>query len=186
MDVLMETNTAGLGITHTNAQGGILNRRLLERVRTKIVISRPDPSAPKRLRIECDKSDDKLPAPLGAAFTDTAVEYDRNPPSSPETPRGRKPSSSPGMAEFLETFLQAGPAPVVEIVKAARDKGLLKAPTNDAPKPSISPLYNARGWFERSHPEKLIDEFSLSTASGGQLKHWAIVDKPEPASRGGT
>jgi hypothetical protein len=192
MDILMETDTAGIGIAHTNAQGGVLNLRMLERVRTKIVISRPDPEAPKRLRIECDKSDEKLPPAIGAEFTDTAVLYDHNPPSTPIAAlRGRKATTSPGLAQFLEDFLQPGPAAVVDIVKAARDQGLLKSPTDEKPTPSISPLYDARKWYERAHQDKIIDEFlapsskrpvgkgKLIASSAQDLKHWQIIDKPD-------
>src|SRR5262249_23770061 len=47
MDVLMETNQAGLGLTHTNREGGVLNRRFLERCRIQIRVSRPDPDHPE-------------------------------------------------------------------------------------------------------------------------------------------
>jgi hypothetical protein len=186
MDLLMDTNTAGVGITHTNAQGGVLNRRLLERLRTKVVISRPDPGQPSRLRIECDKSEDKLPPPLGAEFTDTAVVYDYTPPGAPAAPaRGRKPTTSPGIADFLWTFLEAGPAPVMDIIQAARDRGLLKSQTQQEPKPSLSPLYDARGWITRLHPGKKIGEFSATTERGKTLKHWEIIeassDEPQDA-----
>ena len=145
MDVLMMTGCPGLGLTHTNKEGGVLNRRFLERCRVKIEITRPDASCKERLRIEVTKSDDKYPPPIGAVFTDTGVTYDKQPPEVPEAPRrGRKPSTSPGLAVFLWEYLQAGPAFVADIVNAARDKGLLKAPTTQEPKPSISPLYDAR------------------------------------------
>jgi hypothetical protein len=68
----------------------------------------------------------------------------------------------------------------VDIVRAAQDKGLLKAPTTENPKPSISPLYGARDWIERSHPGKEVNEFTATTPGGTVLKHWQIVDKPTP------
>jgi hypothetical protein len=177
LQVLEETNSTGVGIAHRNAQGGMLNRRLTERFRTVIELTNPDPDQPKKLRIEVTKSDDKHPPAIGAEFTDTAITYDHNPPEAPEpAPRGRKPSTSPGIGEFLWEFLQAGPAAVVSIVQAARDKRLLKQPTDDAPKPSISPLYDARVWIPRLHPGKQIHEFEVVTERGKNLKHWEIID----------
>jgi hypothetical protein len=185
MDVLMEKKTAGIGITHTNTQGGILNRRMLERVRTKIEITRPDPEQAERMKIECTKTDFKKPPALGAEIVDNKVVYDHSPPEVPApVPRGRKPSTSPGLAEFLWQFLEPKPAAVVDIVKAARDKGLLKSPTAETPKPSISPLYDARDWVERLHPGKTIEESSATTDAGKTLKFWGIVDKPAPEEGG--
>ena len=155
MDVLMETGCPGLGLTHTNNEGGVLNKRFLERCRVRIDITRPDPACKERLRLEVTKSDDKYPPALGATFTDTAVIYDTKPPEAPEAPkRGRKPTTSPGLAEFLcGNTCKPAPAYMVDIVKAARDKGLLKSPTDqEEPKPSISPLYDARDWVARQHP----------------------------------
>jgi hypothetical protein len=183
MDVLMQSGCPCLGLTHTNREGGVLNRRFLERCRVKIEVTRPNPAVPERLRIEVTKSDDKMPPPLGALFTDSGIVYDANPPQAPDAPqRGRKPTTSPGLAEFLWEFLQVGPAFVVDIVRAARDKGLLKAPTHQEPKPSISPLYDARRWVSRSHPGKVINELEMETGKGKTLKAWQIVDQQQAMS----
>jgi hypothetical protein len=177
MDVLMESGCACLGLTHTNNEGGVLNKRFLERCRVRIDVTRPDPSCKDRLRLEVTKSDDKTPPPLGATFTDTAVVYDTRPPEAPEAPRrGPKPTAAPGLAEFLWEYLQAGPSPMVDIVNAARDKGLLKSPTTQEPKPSISPLYNAKEWVGRQHPGKVIDQFEQVSPKGKKLQTWKIID----------
>ncbi len=178
MDVLMQTGCACLALTHTNREGGILNRRFLERCRVKIEITRPDPVFKDRLRIEVTKSDDIFPPALGATFTDTGVAYDAKPPEAPAAPqRGRKPTTSPGLAEFLWEYLQTGPAFVCDIVRAAQDKGLLKAPTAQEPKPSISSLYDAKGWVARSHPGKIVHQFEMATERGKMLKAWKIEDE---------
>jgi len=184
----MQTACPCLGLTHTNKEGGILNRRLLERCRVKIEITRPDPSCKERLRLEVTKSDDKYPPPLGAIFTDNGVTYDASPPQAPEPlQRGRKPTTSPGLAEFLWEYLLTGPALVVEIVNAARDKGVLKAPTSQDPKPSISPLYDAKRWIARSHPGKIVHEFESTSVKGKTLKTWEIADgQAQPATAVGT
>jgi hypothetical protein len=86
-------------------------------------------------------------------------------------------TASPGLAEFLWEYLQTSPAFVMDIINAARDKGLLKAPTDQEPKPSISPLYNARDWVARQHPGKVIDDFEMVAGKGKMLKAWRIADQ---------
>jgi AAA domain/Bifunctional DNA primase/polymerase, N-terminal len=187
MDVLMDSGCACLGLTHTNNEGGVLNKRFLERCRVRIDISRPDPDCKERLRVEVTKSDDKIPPARGATFTDTAVVYDTKPPESPPAPkRGRKPTTSPGLAEFLWKYLQPRPAFVMDIVKAARDERLLKSPTTEEPVASISPLYYARDWVARQHPGKIVDEFEMPTTKGKMLKAWQIIDTPLSKQPGGT
>ena len=65
---------------------------------------------------------------------------------------------------------------MVDIVKAARDKGLLKAPTDQEPKPSISPLYDAKDWVARQHPGKIINQMEMDAPRGRKLKAWEIAD----------
>jgi hypothetical protein len=179
MNVLTETSAAALGLAHTNREGVVLNRRLLERCRSEITISKPDPDHPEQLRIEITKTDDKSPPAIGAVHTDTGITYTSTPPQAPATaPRGRPARTSPGLADFLLEFLQPGPSPVVDIVRAARDKGLLKQPSDKEPTVSISPLYDAKKWVERLHPNKQIREFLVETENGKKLKHWEIIDKP--------
>jgi hypothetical protein len=69
-------------------------------------------------------------------------------------------------------------------VKAARDKGLLKSPKTQEPKPSISSLYDARGWVARLHPGKIVHEFETTTDKGKTLKTWEIADEnKQPATQ---
>jgi AAA domain len=185
MDVLMDTHCAGLGLTHTNNEGGVLNKRYLERCRVRVDVTRPDPNSKERLRVEVTKSDDKTPPPLGAVFNDTGIAYDTKPPETPDAPRrGPKATAAPGLAEFLWEYLQTGPAPIVDIVNAARDKGLLKSPTTQEPKPSISPLYAARDWVARQHPGKTVDQFEQVSPKGKKLQTWQIIDAAIPREPG--
>lgn len=183
MGVLAETQAACLALTHLNASGEILNRRLRERVRTEIKLSRPDPAQKDRLRLEVVKSDDRRPDPLGMTFHDASITYDSNPPTAPDQKpaRGPKPTKAPGLAEWLWLFLQAGPAAIVDIVEAGRDAGLLKPPTADCPKPSISPLYAARDTIARLHPGWRVDELVTESARGKALKHWRLAREDEAA-----
>lgn len=110
MDLVMETSIGALGLTHTNKEGGVLNRRFLERCRIQIMLSKPDPNQPNKLRVEVEKTDDIKPPALGATFTDSGVTYDQDAPVAAEgAARGRKPSTSPGLAQFLLEYLGTAP-----------------------------------------------------------------------------
>lgn len=102
-------------ITHFNAGGIFLGRRVLEKVRTAIQISRPDPATEKR-RLEVHKTFDKVPLALGVVMADIGNEYDDQPPEKleEETSRiGGKPGPVPARLEaasaWLRDQLQAGP-----------------------------------------------------------------------------
>jgi hypothetical protein len=178
MDVLMETKQAGIGITHVNREGELLNRRFLERCRIKIKITRPDPTRHHALRIEVDKSDDKIPPPIGAILSEKEITYDLSPPTEPEVAKGRKASTSPGIADWLWTILQPGPMRLAEIIRAGQDQKLLAAPTAETPKPSTTPLYRAREWIARYHPGKCVEEVEVEDDRGRLRKHWQISDAP--------
>ncbi len=180
MDVLADTGLPCLALFHLNKEGELLNRRALERVRVKIDITIPDPATPSALRIEVAKTDDKRPPAIGAVMHDDRVEYDLSPPETAELPstRGRKPSSSVGLANFLREFLAERPAAVMDIINAARDAGLLKVPSPKDPKPSISPLYDARDWLERQGVT--IEDMQIPRGIGRSLKAWGIGTRGAP------
>lgn len=177
MGVMAETKTACLALTHVSREGTILNRRLAERTRVVIKLTQPDPNQKNRLKIAVDKSDDRKPAPLGLTFTDGRNEYDDRPPEPPQhgTP-GPKTAKTAGMAEWLWSYLQSGPAPMVDIINAARDAELLKLPTAKEPKPSITSLYDAMRRIPRLYPGHEIEQFSCRTERGKELQHWKIVE----------
>jgi hypothetical protein len=187
MGVMAETRTACLALTHTNKDGESLNRRLRERCRVEIKLSAPDEALPNRLRLEVDKTDDRKPPPLGITMGDV-VAYDYAPPSAPSGlgRRGPEPRKTTGAAEWLWSYLQPGPAPVVEIVNAAREAGLLKSPTAGCPRPSLTTLYDARKRIARLHPGHDVDEFEATTRKGKPLKHWTIVKPADAAAEGGS
>jgi hypothetical protein len=82
-------------LTHLNAGGKILGRRVLEKVRVAIQMSQPDPGDQRR-RLWVSKSFSRRPAPLGMTMADGGCEYDDSPPADPEE-AGQAPSApAPG------------------------------------------------------------------------------------------
>ncbi len=73
--------TSILCLTHLNATGQFLGRRVLEKVRVAIRMEQPDPNSDKR-RMEVTKSNSKRPAALGVTMGDSSNEYDNDPPAS--------------------------------------------------------------------------------------------------------
>jgi hypothetical protein len=73
--------TAVLCLTHLNADGQFLGRRVLEKVRVAIRMEQPDESNERR-RLEVVKSNAKRPPALGVTMGDCGNEYDSNPPQS--------------------------------------------------------------------------------------------------------
>jgi hypothetical protein len=75
--------TAILCLTHLNADGHFLGRRVLEKVRVAIRMEQPDESNDRR-RLEVVKSNAKRPPALGVTMGDLGNEYDTNPPQRME------------------------------------------------------------------------------------------------------
>jgi hypothetical protein len=178
LDLLARTMQAALPLTHTNANGTPLNRRISERCRLEIKISAPDPEDPGNLRLEVNKTDDKKPPALGLIHRDDGVEYSFTPPEAPAAPgRGRKATTSPGVAEFIWDYLQNGEGvPVVQIIDAARDKEVIPPPTAENARRGISNLYDAmRKFLPRFHPGWKVLEYEVETPRGKSLKHWRLV-----------
>lgn len=181
------TGVAVLALTHLNKEGEVLNRRITERARAVLKLTCPDPDGqPNRRRFWVDKTAVKKPPALGLTMADSGNEYDDAPPEAKPKeakPTGPPPARSTGRAEWLWSFLGKGPFTVTGIVDAARDAGLLKAPTEKDPKPSISPLYAAKEAIPRIHPGWRIEQFEADV-DGRSRKHWRLAsdDEYEPES----
>jgi hypothetical protein len=99
--------TAILCLTHLNADGHFLGRRILEKVRVAIRMEQPDLQNDKR-RLEIRKSNSKRPAPLGLIMGDFGNEYDHEPPGdSPQ--KGPIPIRVTEAADWLKDILTSGP-----------------------------------------------------------------------------
>jgi hypothetical protein len=110
-----------LCLTHLNAGGGFLGRRVLEKVRVAIRMEQPDPATEKR-RLEIAKSNSKKPVALGLTMTDHGNEYDADPPHRPE--EAAKPH--PRLVEccdWLREQLRLGSKRVSHVRKQAETAG---------------------------------------------------------------
>jgi hypothetical protein len=119
---------AVLCLTHLNAGGGFLGRRVLEKVRVAIRLEQPDPSTEKR-RLEVAKSNSKRPLALGLTMSDHGNDYDSDPPSAPQE-EGRPLSPTVRKAvEWLRERLTFGAAKVGSVLgdggNAGHSKGAL-------------------------------------------------------------
>lgn len=93
-----------LCLTHLNAAGKFLGRRVLEKVRVALRMDKPDPKDARRA-LEVVKTNSKKPASLGVTMGDGGNEYDDSPPIAPEP-------SEPGMAGYASGRSGAGRPPV--------------------------------------------------------------------------
>jgi hypothetical protein len=104
--------TAVLCLTHLNADGQFLGRRVLEKVRVAIRMEWPDESNDRR-RLEVVKSNAKRPPALGVTMGDFGNEYDTNPPASADVAEPRKPGPPPEKLQeaiaWLCEWLAQGP-----------------------------------------------------------------------------
>ena len=107
-----------LCLTHLNAGGAFLGRRVLEKVRVALRMEQPDETCERR-RLEVHKSNSKRPEALGLTMGDAGNEYDDNPPAraieegSPAPGGRRRPRGVPPKvrecADWLKDHLSSGP-----------------------------------------------------------------------------
>jgi hypothetical protein len=98
-------------LTHLNADGKFLGRRVLEKVRVALRMERPDPGEERR-RIEVHKSNSKKPAALGVTMGDVGNDYDHEPPEAPADEPGTGasgPSKTGKAVAWLRDYLSRGP-----------------------------------------------------------------------------
>lgn len=108
--------TAILCLTHLNASGQFLGRRVLEKVRLAIRMEQPDPDVNRR-RVEVHKTNSKKPSALGLTMGDTQNDYDVNPPDKVEgmgdggsgpKKRGPLPVKIQECGAWLKVLLETG------------------------------------------------------------------------------
>ena len=98
--------TALMALTHLNANGKVLGRRALEKVRTCVRLSGDEDKASPRRRLEVTKSNSLKPAALGLTMSETGNEYDDSPPPSPEDQATGAQESRKG-DDAADTFAKA-------------------------------------------------------------------------------
>lgn len=127
---------AFLCLTHLNATGSFLGRRVLEKVR--VALRMMQPPGEERRRLEVLKSNSKKPDALGLTMGDKGNDYDNNPPElptddEPGRKRGRPPAEVQQCADWLADQLQHGPRKVGITRNEAEESGF-----------SVGTLYNAK------------------------------------------
>jgi hypothetical protein len=149
--------TTVLALTHLNAGGKFLGRRILEKVRLAIKLERPDTSTEKR-SLEVAKSNSKRPATLGVTMGDGGNEYDHDPPRPPEegpsetSNASKAPSAVYSATSWLCERLKKGPAKVVEVRQEAAAEGITTGTLYRA-KQALGVIEARRGCLWWSLPE---------------------------------
>lgn len=114
-------NCAILCLTHLSANGGVLGRRAKEKVRSLIMMSKPDINDEKR-RLWVEKTNSRKPLPLGVTMGDLGNDYDDCPPDVAASPRAAASSKVLLAAQWLSEQLTAGPKRVSHLRTAAEAK----------------------------------------------------------------
>lgn len=114
-------------VTHLNAAGNPLGRRVMGQGRVVIKLENPDPEGqPNRRKLWVVKSNSLFPPPLGVTMGDTSNDYDTDPPVAPEEgprPRGRRPHLDADCA-WLSERLATGPKRVSHLRQEAEEAGI--------------------------------------------------------------
>jgi hypothetical protein len=118
-----------VGVTHLNADGKPIGRRIESSARVVSMMECPDPEGqPKRRKLYVRKSHSLYPSPLGVTMGDAGNDYDDAPPATPgQGPASKKNSRSQEVSDWLREYLAASPAKVQEVRDAAERKGISSA-----------------------------------------------------------
>jgi hypothetical protein len=111
-------------VTHLNAAGKPLGRRIMGQARLVMQLECPDPDKqPNRRKLYVVKSNSLYPPPLGVTMGDSGNEYDDQPPEPPATAPSRKAEKVQACKTWLEAALDVGPKRVNELRTAAEEVG---------------------------------------------------------------
>jgi hypothetical protein len=115
-------------VTHLNASGKPLGRRIMGQGRVVIQLEHPDPEGqPNRRKLHVVKSNSLFPPALGVTMQDDGNEYDLTPPEAvPEESSGRRerPAGAPfKVCQWLAEKLRHGPRRVSELRNDAESQG---------------------------------------------------------------
>lgn len=129
-------NVVILCLTHLNAGGKVLGRRVMEKVRQVWRLSAETVNDHTcRRRLEVIKSNNPYPGPMGVTMGDEGNEYDNDPPASPEDREKAGGGPTPATvecAEWLKGFLSEKPRRVAEAREAGESKGFSSKTIYDA------------------------------------------------------
>jgi hypothetical protein len=125
--VIQRQMSCMLGVTHLNADGKPLGRRIEGVGRVVMMLDRPDPEGqPNRRKLHVKKSHSLYPSPLGVTMGTNNNEYDNTPPIGAAAEPMCKPAKKSRLAEAVEwirEYLTPGPARVHEVRTAAEEAG---------------------------------------------------------------
>jgi hypothetical protein len=121
-------NVAVMALTHLNANGKILGRRALEKVRTCLRMNAADTSGEAKRRLEVTKSNSLRPEALGVQMHDDRNDYDNDPPPPPEDANNGDPvpkvnSKNQQCLQWLEAMIREKPYRVAELRKLGENAG---------------------------------------------------------------
>jgi putative DNA primase/helicase len=146
-----------IGVTHLNAAGKPLGRRIMGQARVVMQMEFPDQEQKERRKLHVVKSNSKYPSPLGVTMGDHGNEYDLDPPKATDAEPGKTSNKTEiqKAVDWLWKWLEEGPKAVGSAREAAEEKGI-----------SSRDLYRAK--------EKMpVEEYR----SEGR-KFWRLVDDP--------
>lgn len=137
-EIATRTQTAIICVTHLNAGGKPLGRRITGQGRVVIQLEKPDPdNQPHRRKLYVTKSNAMFPVALGVTMAGDGNEYDDHPPVAPEPdahpPQKAKVSRLEECVEWLREQLDVGNGRVSDIRTESDAKGF-----------SSKTLYSAR------------------------------------------
>lgn len=120
--IAARTGVAMICVTHLNAAGKPLGRRIQGQARLVMQLEKPDPDQEHRRKLYVVKSNSLYPAALGVTMGLGGNEYDLNPPATKDEPgQSRSPgrdTKSAAAADWLADQLQGGQSKKVKDVRA--------------------------------------------------------------------
>jgi hypothetical protein len=116
-----------------------------------------------------------------AVFDAELLDIDMNKVMAGEkTGRGPMPIESAKLAEWLWQQLQPHPVRLVDLIADAQEAGLMLQPTTSNPKPSPSPIYNAKRRLAKLHPGWEVEEMQLE-----KRKAWQLIRAKDASTQDG-
>jgi hypothetical protein len=107
--IAARTQTAIVCVTHTNASGKPLGRRITGQGRVVVQLDKPDPdNQPHRRKLWVSKSNALFPLPLGVTMGNNGNDYDDKPPEAP-TETAVADTRVQKAREWLAKYLKTGP-----------------------------------------------------------------------------
>lgn len=165
MGIARRTKVAMICVTHLSKGGDPLGRRIVEKARSVIKLTCPDPEGqPNRRKLWVDKTATLKPPALGVTMGTNGNEYDDAPPQAPVDAIGRPgpaPERQTECASWLREQLTPNPARVSELRQEAEQKGF-----------PVGTLYRAKDGIG-------VDEYKVDNR-----KWWRLPPDPDDATDG--